>query len=446
MKPVESRRLPVTLSFFSPVGIVFTFREGMSLLSIGVAIVGTFIAILGLTDIITGIPGNTGLAIVMFITGSMVLGRVVFVRSRATEISILDPRRQITGIPGIPYPVGFSDIDRLFLDQADNAWRIFMVMKDGRQIILVHGYPLNLARKIALHTAHLIGVPVLGDHGQILPKSTHLDWSLHCRMPRGLFPLEYLLLAASLAASVVIVAGINLNSIFHPELAPKWMLLLALAIPGGHLISSIQEYRGFKWAFALCCLFFSGLVMLTVLGLNEPASVCVALIPAGVVVMLTIVAYTERKRIIFWIIMCLVFSVPGFGMAVFASYQYHTFFNLDPAVIQSVDVTLDTGRRLAFSAPNDIRGLIRALQKGSIRIDRINPRSAELKLAINRPAGRDFYIELFREGAGNRTQAVYRLSCEFFGFRYPLGLVASSDMEHALSAEKAVWAIWPPRY
>ncbi|HPQ40785.1 MAG TPA: hypothetical protein PLV45_10465, partial [bacterium] len=177
----------------------------------------------------------------LFIAALILLGCILFIRSRAPEIVINDPRRQILGIPGSLHPIGFADVDRLFIDRNEGFWRIFLVLKDGKQIMLAYGLPLNIARKVALQAADMIGVPLLGDLGQELRKPVYLDWTLPYRMPSGRFPLEYLLLAAALAASVVMVAGIDVGSIFHAELAPKWMFLLAIAFPGGQLLANIED-------------------------------------------------------------------------------------------------------------------------------------------------------------------------------------------------------------
>lgn len=439
-------RFPVTLSFFSPVGIVFTSRLGASWQWITLGVITSFLTIFFGVDLTLNMYIGSGWAVFIFLAAAISLSIVLIVRSRASEIIIHDPKRQIIGIPGQMHPIGYSEVDRLFIDRNEGFWRIFLVLKNGDQVMLAHGFPLNLARKTALQAAEMIGVPLLGDLGQVLRKPANLDWNLPYRLPSGRFPLEYLILAAALAGSIIMVAGISIGSIFHAELAPKWMFLLAIAFPGGQLLANVEEYRGFKTAVSVLGAFFIFIYMLTVLSFVEPASFFLALIPAAVAFLMLIIAYTERRRMLPWLLLAIICVVPGAWFALFSSYQHHIFFNLDPAVIESIDIQMHDGRDVVFESPSDIRNIIRALHSGEIKRSALEPKSQSLAVTINRPAGRNYYIELRREGTGSKVIASYRLACDFLGLKFPLGLMASNTAEKVLLAASSTQAVWPPGY
>jgi len=439
-------QFPVTLSFFSPVGIVYTSRAGASWQFITAGVIASFMAIFGAVDLTLDLFGSGGRALFVMLAGLLALLFVLFIRSRATEISILDPKRQIVGVPDQPHSLGYSEVDRIFIDSQEGLWRIFMALKDGRQIMLAHGLPLNIARKAALQTAGMVNVPLLGDQGQSVKRPVNLDWSLPYRMPSGRFPLEYLLLAAALAATVCMVAGINIGSIFHVEMAPKWMFLLAIAFPGGQLLADVDENRGFSSAVAVLSVFMVMIYIITLLGFCEPASFFLALIPAAVALLLLFIAYTERRRMLPWILLAIVCVLPGFWIALFASYQHHRFFRLDPAVVESVQVEKNDGHTVIFESPPEIRAMLRALHRAGIKTELLEPQSASLMLTINRPAGRNYYCALHREGSGSNTIAAYRLYCNLWGMKFPLGLMGSAVADKALLAANSTQAIWPPGY
>ncbi|HPQ42382.1 MAG TPA: hypothetical protein PLV45_18565, partial [bacterium] len=204
--------------------------------------------------------------------------------------------------------------------------------------------------------------------------------------------------------------------------------------------------RGFKSALSVLGLFFLLIYGVSLLGFTEPASFFLALIPAAVAFLLMIIAYTERRRMVIWIVIAAICVIPGTWMALFSAYHHHVFFKLDPAVVESIEMRWNDGRRMNFVSPGDIRTLMRALQMGDIKQTEMTPRSETVFLVINRPAGRDYFVEMFREGSGSRAVTAYRLYCNAWSFHFPLGLMASEMTDKVLRSTGTTQAIWPPGY
>ncbi|MCD4652997.1 hypothetical protein K8T06_03580 [bacterium] len=444
MRDQNRKKLPVTLSFFSPVGIVFTSMQGSNWTSILTGIICSFMLVFGAADLTMVSICSKVMAFCLIVFGVLGLAWILYYRSLSYEISILDPSRQILGIPGRQYPLPFSDIDHVFLKENEGKWQIFLCLKSNENIRLAHGFPLNIAHKTAVNASEMIGIPLRDDRGKLIQKTTETDWILPTKLPSGTFPLEYILLAGILAASVAIVAGIQLGSIFDADMAPKWMLLLAIAFPAGQLLTNIQENRGFHFAVAVffTLLFFAyGIVVLSAF---EPALSFLGLIPTCVSFFLLLNAYVERRKILPWAILAFICILPGFWITLFASYNYHAFFKLDSAVVEYVQ--LDEDRSSIIESPSEIRGVLRALKNCKLKRTTQDPVSTSLRLIIHRPAGRDYIADLQIEGVGDRSKGVCKLYCDFRGLDFPLGQLTSDNMDRALQNVSSLHGYWPPRY
>lgn len=383
----------------------------------------------------------------MFSLGVIGLGWVLYYRSRAFEISFLDPSRKIVGVPGYPYPLSFSDTDHFQLTHASDCWRLYMHLKNGDKVPLVFGAPLSFTRKTAIHTARLLGCSLLSDDGsEVEYNRDEVDWQKPHRIPSGTYPLEYLFLSAVLAATVGLILDYNMSTIFHSDIAPKWMLLLAIAFPGGQLITNFQEYRGFRAATIVMLGLLSVVYLATIVSQVEPAMTFLGLIPATVLIMLFINAYVERRKLLPWAIVTAVVVLCGFSLSLVTSYNFHTFFRLDPVVVTSIDVSSTPDTTQSLTKPADIRGVVRAIKTGKIQRNMYQPVSQSVTFYLKRPVGRSYNIVVFREGSGRQQHAVCRLYCDFLGVNLPLGRLASQDMNNALNQIGTLHGVWPPEY
>jgi len=446
MKHQQKKKLPITISFFSPVGIVFTSIQGSYWIYILTGMACSFLMMLGLTDLTAAFLHSKSVAALFFIVGLAGLSWILYYRSKASEIMILDPSRQLTGIPGERFPLSFSDVSHFVLKQIDGDLEIFLYLKDKRQIRIAYGFPLNITYKVAIHAAKMVGVSVKDEEGVEIQHSVDIDWKLPSRLPSGQFPLEYLVLSSILAAFIVIVAFINLGSIFHLDIAPKWMLLLAISFPASQLLTNIRDNRGFKTACVVFALILSGIYGITVLSLLEPASSFFGLIPAGVVFLFLINAWVERKKLLPWILLAILCGLPGCGITLFASYQFHIFFRLDPAVVSTVQLDQGGEHMSEIISPNEIGSILKTLQKAELKKQILSPSSSELELVFNRPAGRNYKVKLKKEGIVQSSQAVYKLYCDLGGMDFPLGQMTSHEMSASLQDISSLYGYWPPGY
>jgi len=410
------------------------------------AAAAVFILIPGALDVIVRFPSINVFSTISFLIGLTLLTGLLSFRMKAPEVSFLSATRQIVGIPGHHIPLRFSDVERFVLSCRLDRWEISMFLKSGENFVLLNDYPLNMAIRIASKLGTIVAVPVLGDRGVSLKKNLDIDWTLPYKLPSGRFQLEYILLAASLAGTIGVLLIFHLGGLFMLDVAPKWLLLLSMAFPSGQMLTNIQENRGFKTASLVLYFFILFFIVLALWSAYEPASTFLGLIPVAVAGLLILNAWIEGRKMRLWLLLGVVCLIPGLVFVIFSSYQFHSFFRLDPAVVEYVDFkwSNDQGSRTEY--PNEIRELLEGLQDVELQKSRLEPRSEPVHLTLYRPAGRDYYIELHREGMGTRTKASYQLSCSFMNVKIHLGTVSSNSLDNVLMSIDSTYGRWPPRY
>ncbi|MBN1879303.1 hypothetical protein JW823_04255 [bacterium] len=444
--PKELRNCKVTPSYFSSSGIVLTSRRGAWPHQVAIAAVGVFAAELGLIGIGTGVIGSPLVSFGVFIIGAVFAMGIWNLRRLAPEISILPVSRQILGVSGRKDPISFSEVRTVFILNNNDLWGIVLTLRNGEKIPLVNDYPLNVAIRVATGIGRLLSVPVLGDRGNPVRIDFDSGWTLPYPAPSGRFPLEYLMVAGSLAGSVGIALLIRCGGILSAEIVSKWILLLAIAIPGGLLISRIQENKGFEYASILLTINLLIITLLTFWGLIEPPVTFWGLIPAVISALLAAEAIHERRPLKIRLIVFGAIMFFGLFFALTGSYCYHSFFSMDPSFVERMNFEWEDGRLMQTEYPYQIQHLLQVLQSGDVRRKIMEPQSSRVRFDIIRPAGRNYFMLLHREGKGTRTQAVYDLYCTYFGKGFYLGTLASHGMDTAFQSADSLSGYWPPGY
>ncbi len=444
--PKEFRSCKVTLSHFSPLGIVFTSRSGAFAYQVALGAIGTFATILGMADVIIGITGSRFAAIVVLTAGLILISSILFLRWHAPEISFIAATRRIVGLAGHQLPVPFQEIAKVIVLNNEDVWQIVLVLKSGESIILVDDYPLNIAIRVATRIGSLASVPVRGDRDHVIRSTGDREWELPYALPSAQFPMEYLLIAGSLAGAVSVLLTFKSAGVFTPEGAARWLCLPAFAIPGGRILSNLQENRGFQCALRALIFGLVFFVVVPVWSLWEPAMTFWGLIPVFMAAPLLVSAYLEKRRMRIRASLAAMIIIPGLIFSFFISYHYHSFFAMDPAFVETVAFEWGDGRQMKTAYPYEVQSILRALQKGQVQRTSFELWSEDVNVEIVRPAGRDYRLTLHREGKGSRTQAVYRLYCIIMNRPVFLGTVASGMMDDALESVDSLTGYWPPGY
>lgn len=444
--PTEFRHCKVTLSHFSPLGVVFTSRAGSLPWQVTLAAAGSFATVFGLIDLFSGLSGSPMIAAIAFFLGAGSAGWILYLRCRAPEISLIASSRMIRCAPGGKNPISFSEISQGCIRPIRDKWAVELALKSGSKITLVDDYPLNLAVRIATGIGSLLGVPILGEKGNAIKLTAAGDWKLPYQLPSGRFPIEYLLMAGSLAAAIAVAFLIRIGSMFSIENAARWILMAVLAIPGARLISHIQDGKGIRSAVIILSLFLPVFVLLTLWSLVEPVMTFWGLIISVISAWLLIHSILDKRNQRLWIMAGSIGAAAGLIFSGYVSFHYHSFFNMDPSFVGSIRFSWEDGREMKTEYPFVIRNILEILQSGRVRRESLEPASVNISVEVNRPAGKTYFMELNREGKGSRTQAVYHLSCSSPSGRLYLGTVASREMDTALASVDALSGYWPPGY
>jgi hypothetical protein len=442
----KTQNLSVTLSHFSPLGIVFTSQKGAYWYDVAAAVLGSFFVPFSVARISYSNNGYSTIYAVTLAAGLLLLMLPLVVRSRSTEISFLSTTRQIIGIPGKKLPLQFCDAERFQLSVKTEKCSLILCLKKGESVTLFDDYPLNLALRVAVRIAQMVQVPITNDKGRPVKQKVDADWTLPYRLPSGRFPLEYLLLSASFAGAISILTSYRLGNIFLLDVAPKWLFLPVLAFPGSQLLKNIHQNRGYFDAvkiLAVCFVIFTGFIIWSVV---EPAITYVALIPGLIIMILLINTYVERKKTGLWLVPGFCASILCVGFALFASYTFHSFFLLDASVVDHIRLSAMTGSDVTIEYPNDVKTFLDAVQTSALHRSDIEPRSGNLHAHLVRPAGRDYFLDLYREGTGNRAIVVGRLSCAWFKGTLFLATLSSGSADRVLMSAGGLHVYWPPGY
>lgn len=440
------QNLSVTLSHFSPLGIVFTSQKGAYWYDIAAAVFGSFLVPFSVTRISYSKTGFSTMNGAMLSAGLLLVVIPLILRARSTEVSFLSTTRQIIGILGTKLPIQFCDADRFQLSVKTEKCFLTLFLKNGASVILFDDYPLNLALRVGIRIAEMVQVPITNEKGRPVKKNTDTDWTLPYQLPSGRFPLEYLLLSASFAGAIGILMSYRFGTIFLFDVAPKWLFLPVLAFPGSQLLKNIHQNRGYFDAvkiLVVCFIIFTGFIIWSVV---EPAITYVGLIPGLIITVLLINTYVERKNTGLWLVPGLGAITLCIGFALFASYSFHSFFLLDASVVDHIQLTANPGTDIKLEYPNDIKTFLDAVQTSILHRSDIEPRSGNLYAHMVRPAGRDYFLDLYREGAGNRAIVVGRLSCTWFKGTLFLATISSGSADNALISAGGFHAYWPPGY
>ncbi|MGB3977233.1 MAG: hypothetical protein WBM02_04870 [bacterium] len=436
----KTRVLSVTLSHFSPLGIIFTSQKGAYWYDITAAVLGSFLIPFSVNAIcFSSIGLMTGQTVVLGV-GLLLVAIPLIVRGRSTEISFLSATREIVGIPGKKSSLFFTDVDRLQLFLRQDKCSLAVIFKNDESIVLFDDYPLNLALRVAAHLGQLLEIPVTNHRGKSIRHAIDIDWTLPCRLPSGWFPLEYLLFSAAFSSGICMLLSTNFDNIFLFDVAPKWLFLPVLAFPAGQLLKNIHHSRGYFDAVKFLTFFFILCLGFILWSSIEPAITFLGLVPGAITLFFLINNYTERKKSGFWLLPGLSVILLSFGFSIFVSYHYHSFFLLDASVVSHIQITLGSENTVTLEYPSDIRLFLDAVQNSSLYRSGAELRSASLNAHIVRPAGRDYFIELYRECDG-RIAVVGRLSCTWFNGSLFLATLNSVTADKLLMSIKG---IWPP--
>ena len=433
----------VTLSHFSPLGIIFTSRKGAYWYDITVAVIGSILVPFSVNRLCLTNSSYTAGTLGVLCVGLMLMIVPLVIRGRSAEISFLSATRQIIGVSKSSPPLFFSDVYRLQLHLTQDKCSLTVFFKNDVSIVLFNDFPLNLALRIGVHLGKLLEIPVTNQNGKPIRHGIEIDWTLPYQLPSGWFPLEYTLFSIAYASGISIMLSYNLHSIFLFDVAPKWLFMPVLSFPASQLLKNVHHNRNYYDAAKLLAFFILLCIGFIIWSSMEPAITFLGLMPGAILLFFLLVNYSERKKIGLLLLPGIVVLLFSIVFSVFVSYHYHSFFLLDASVIDQIHITRSAESTVTLEYPSDIKLFLGALQDSNLYRSSSEPRSASLNAHIVRPAGRDYFIELHREGMGSKAGVVGRLSCKWF--KGPLFLATINSVSADTTLE-SFYGVWPPGY
>ena len=354
------------------------------------------------------------------------------IRRQSWEITFDGDTRMIYGLPGTRGGIPYRDVQAILMSvkPGRNTWSLELELKNSSVLMIVKAYPLDLGLSLGNHLSFILARPFVVPNTLPQPKLETVNWVLPYQMPTGRYPVEWLVLAAGLAAliamltSVINVQNLDLFSIY---LLPRWLFIAVFVFPGSILASDVQQQYGVTSGMKVSILISVGIVLLSWVAMIWPELALTALIPGIFMGLLVLASATKRRQ--HWGIWVTVGVILVFGIVVaFKSVSaLYAIRHLDPGVVEKIEISapgkmFGYGRKkIIIDKPEIIRTLVYSIRDAELKLSEFDQTTDDLFFEFIRPFGTNLILKIHEE-------------------KVPMGSAAAAGIEGSILGKKVTWA------
>ncbi|MBN1355052.1 hypothetical protein JXA40_02165 [bacterium] len=452
MKKHHCPPVPMTITRFSRDRIELKSTSDASVFVKIPSIAGIYLLVIGSIEMLTVRSILPGPGYILALTGALILYLAFRLRRKSWEIIFDGSNQIIHGLLGYQKEIPFSDVLSIFLiPEADSdLWRVEIELKDKSSPVAAWDYPMDVARMLGHHLSYVIARP-LKIHPLIQPPDPHeIQWELQYKMPKARFPAEWMVLAAAAGALTAVFFEYSALNLFSLLFFPRWLLIMAVAVPGAVLAVNALDRRGVTAMAGYISGVIAGIICSAVAGLKWPACAAAGLIaPAFFSILLLNTAMQKKRSILLWIALILCASA-GLPLTLKSVSAYYSFRQIDPGIIEKIIIqstSIETNPKTwILEKPFEIRAITIDLGNAEIIKSFRSARSRLLKMELVRPFGPDSRLIICREGTGQAARVILEIWDDFWYRPKRLAVLSSADLDLTLTRISEQYGFWPPEY